>query len=267
MKEILNEWKRFINESKGNPLKLEIDLEKDEIILYHVGWLRPDKPFGIHTKHMFSGEPKAHSNMKRPLGNESVYFSSSRAGAEIYKKYSEFPFLHKVKIPISKLAGAILEDNIQRALERGVTASEEDFRAFAEQTKQNYNTDYGAEYQNLGVSLEVGVFDTSIIERIDAEPLFEVEDLRKYFDKVIDRINRTINTPRNEEGKFQVKGVFGPKLYDNANMLMRIEDTIERYTHNSKERSKIKTFQYYFPGEWEALMEKVEQFKQSLGGS
>jgi hypothetical protein len=267
MKEILNEWKRFVNESKGNPLQLEIDLEKDEIILYHVGWLRPDKPFGVHKKHMFSGEPKSHASMKRPLGNESVYFSSSKAGAEIYKKYSEFPFLHKVKIPISKLAGAFQENNVQMALQRGVTASEEDFLAFVEQTKQNYETDYGAEYQNLGSSLEVGVFDASIIERIDATPLFEVEDLRKYFDKVIGRINRVINTPRNEEGRFIIKNSFGTKLYDNAKMLRRIEETIERYTYNSKERSKIETFKYYFPGEWEALMEKVEQFKQSLGGS
>lgn len=265
MKKILKEWKRFMGESKGNPLQLEIDLEKDEIILYHVGWLRPDKPFKISSEYIYTGEPKFGN--RRPLGNEAVYFSSSKTGAETYKKYSEFPFLHKVKIPISKLAGAILERNMERALERGVTASEEDFRTFAEQTRNNYKTDYGAEYQNLGTSLEVGVTDASIIERIEATPLFEVEDLRKYFDKVIDRINRTINTPRNEEGKFIIKNMFGTDLYDNAKMLMRIEDTILRYTHNSKERSKIKTFQYYFPGEWEALMDKVEQFKQSLGGS
>lgn len=263
MKGILNEWKKFINESKGKPLQLEIDLEKDEIILYHVGWLRPDKPFGIHKKHMFSGEPKWFDSMKRPLGNESIYFSSSKAGAEIYKKYSEFSFLHKVKIPISKLAGPI-QNNIQVVLEYGVTASEEDFRAFAEQTMQNYETDYGAEYQNLGSSLEVGVFDASIIERIGATPLFEVEDLRKYFDKVIDRINRTINTPRNEEGKFVVKNSMWTTLHDNAGMLRRMDQTIENFTYNSKERSKIKTFQYYFPGEWESVMERVEEFKQSL---
>ncbi len=265
MKEILNEWKKFINESNGIPLQVEIDLEKDEIILYHVGWMRPDEPFKIDSEHIFTGEPKFGS--RRPLGNESIYFSTSKAGAEGYKKYSSFPFLHKVKIPISKLAGAFHENNIQSALNRGVTASEEDFRAFAEQTMQNYKTDYGAEYQNLGSSLEVGVFDASIIERIDATPLFEVEDLRKYFDKVIDRINRTINTSRNEEGKFVVKNSFGTKLYDNAKMLRRLEDTIGRYSYNSKERSKIETFKNYFPGEWESVMERVEEFRQSLGGS
>jgi hypothetical protein len=264
MKEIIKEWKMFVNESRDISLQIEIDLEKDEIVLYHVGWLRPDQPFEISSEYIYTGEPKFGD--RRPLGNESIYFSSSRAGAEIYKKYSEFPFLHKVKIPISKLAGHFLEDNIKRILERGVTASEEDFRVFVEQTMQNYKTDYGAEYKNLGISLEVGVFDTSIIERIDTTPLFEVEDLRKYFDKVIERINRVINTPRNEEGKFIIKNSFGTKLYDNDKMLMRIEDTIGRYTYSPKERSKIETFKYYFPGEWEKVMERVEEFKQSLVG-
>lgn len=264
MKELMNEWKRFVNESKGNPLQLEIDLQKDEIILYHVGWLRPDKPFGIHSKHIYTGEPKFGN--QRPLGNESIYFSSSKAGAEAYKKYSEFPFLHKVKIPISKLAGAIGKENVEKILQRGVTASEEDFRAFAEQTMNNFHTDYGAKYHNLWTSLEVGVFDASIIERIDATPLFEAEDLRNYFDKVFNHINKVIDAPRDEEGKFQIKGPSGIRLYDNAEMVRKINAAVNEYTQNSKGRSKIETFKYYYPGEWEALMSKAEDLRQSLGG-
>lgn len=267
MKKILKEWKSFINESKNTSLQIEIDLEQDEIVLYHVGWLRPDQPFKISSEYIFTGEPKTHSNMKRPLGNESIYFSSSKSGAEIYKKYGNFPYLHKVKIPISKLAGSFHEDNIEKTLKYGVTASEEDFRAFAEQTMQNYNTDYGAEYQNLGTSLEVGVFDVSIIERIEATPLFEAEDLRKFFDKISDHFNLTMSAPRNGEGLFQVKGAFGPKLINNTRMLRRINDVIKRYTHSLKLKSIIKTIEDYFPGEWEELMQRVEEFKQSLGSN
>ena len=160
-----------------------------------------------------------------------------------------------------------LKKNIQKTLKYGVTASEEDFRAFAKQTMQNYKTDYKAEYQNLFTSLEVGIFDASIIEKIDAIPLFEAEDLRKFFDKISDHFNRTMSAPRNEEGLFQVKGAFGPKLINNTRMLRRINDVIKRYTHSLKLKNIIKTIQDYFPGEWEELMQRVEEFKRSLEDS
>ena len=267
MKKLIKEWKKFINESVETTLQVEIDLEKDEIILYHVGWMRPDEPFKIAPEHMFTGEPKTHSNMKRPLGNEAIYFSTSKAGAERYKKYSSFSFLHTVKIPISKLAGSLRESNIQNILKSGLTASEEDFVAFAKQCMENYKTDYKAEFDYLGTSLEVGVLDTSIIERVEATPLFTEADLSKHFDKVFAHFNRTMKASKNEEGKFMIKTYFGDKLVDSDYMIRRIDDVIGRYSYAPKKLSEIETFKYYFPGKWEELMQRVEEFKQSLGGS
>jgi hypothetical protein len=273
MKEILNEWRKFVTEGAQRIINMELDLATDSIILYHVGWMRPGKPFGVHSKHMFTGEPEIMRGMTRPLGNKALYFSTNKESAFAYKKYSELSYLYRVRFPISKIAGGQSTDPLGITRRNEITLPKEEAEYFFKQAAENLNSDYKARFQVVNDGLEIGVYDASLIEILDVQRLFNDDDVAKWFDENIRKsLDDYLGARRLPDGRYEVpnSGMGIADTIDRDELIEYlegdIEDILEAKDIPSKKKAGLQEFKSIFPNEFEnyktSLLKVLERIKQ-----
>ena len=185
MKKLMKEWKKFITESYSKNIDIELDLSTDSIILYHTGWKSPEKSFETDQKFVFTGEPEFSKDMERPMGNSALYFASSQKGALGYSRFSDLPYLYKVRFPISKIAGGHINDPLGITKRSNFNIPVEEAEYFFKKAAANWKTDYKAKFQIIKSGLEVAVYDASLIEILSWKRLFSDDDVVKWFDENI----------------------------------------------------------------------------------
>lgn len=273
MKEILNEWRNFISEGTKRTIAMELDLATDSIILYHTGWKHPDDAFENSPNLTFTGEPRIMGIETRPLGNDAIYFSSNKENAIGYKRFSELPYLYKVRFPISKIAGGKPNDPLGITRRQEITLPKEEAEYFFQQAAQNLESDYKARFQVVNDGLEVGVYDASLVEILDVQRLFSDEDVAKWFDENIrSSLDEYLGAKRLPDGRYEVPN---PELED-VDIFERdelieylegdIEDILDAKDISPKKKTGLQEFKRIFPNEFKnyktTLLTVLERVKQ-----
>ena len=278
MKKILNEWKKFLQEGDARTIEMELETSSDSIILYHAGWMHPSDAFRSGADFAFTGEPEIFRGMERPMGNNAIYFSTNKSTASGYKRFSELSYLYKVRFPISKIAGGNPNDPTGIISRNEITLPEEQAEYFFQTAANNLNTDYKAKFQVVNTGLEVGVYDTSLIEVLKWSRLFTDEDVRKWFDKNIEPIFRDyMKAKRLPDGSYEIPDatLSGAMEILSKNEMIEFlegdfEDTFISTTHLPlKKKAALEEFKRVFPTEYESytksllkVLETVKQGKQ-----
>jgi len=274
MKKIINEWKRFIAEGLKKTIEMELDLSTDSIILYHTGWMNPDDAFRNNADFVFSGEPEIFKDMTRPMGNDAIYFASNKTYASGYKRFSDLPYLYKVRFPISKIAGGSTDDPLRVTTRFEITLPKNQAEYFFQQASQNWNTDYKARFQLVGGGLEVAVYDASLIEILSYEKLFDENDVKNWFNKNIEPIFKDYMKPkRRPDGSYEILDELGdPMVLSKDDIIEYLEGDFEDFfvstTHlPPKKREALEEFKRVFPTEYRSYTKSLLDTLASIKAS
>jgi len=273
VRKILNEWRKFILEGLGRNIEMELEMSSDSIILYHAGWMHPSDAFKNSTDLAFSGEPEIIRGMERPMGNDAIYFSTNKSTATGYKRFSELPYLYKVRFPISKIAGGNPNDPTGIISRNEITLPKEQAEYFFEKAAKNLNTDHKARFQVVKTGLEVAVHDASLIEVMEWSRLFDDDDVRKWFDKNIrPSLDDYLSTKKLPDGKYEVhNSVAGEAEILHRGELIEylegdIEDILNTKNISPKKKTAMQEFKRIFPNEFKnyksSLLKVLEIVKQ-----
>jgi len=273
MKKILKEWKRFITETYNKNIDMELDSSTDSIILYHTGWMHPSDAFKNSADLAFTGEPEIIRGMDRPMGNNAIYFSTNKSTATGYKRFSELPYLYKVRFPISKIAGGNPNDPMGIIGRNEITLPKEQAEYFFEKAAKNLSTDYKARFQVVNTGLEVGVYDASLVEVVEWNRLFTDGDVRKWFDKTIrPSLDDYLSTKKLPDGKYEVynSAAEESEIFDKDELIEYlegdIEDMLDAKDISPKKKTAMQEFKRIFPNEFKnyktSLLKVLEMLKQ-----
>ena len=273
MKKITNEWRKFLTEGLKKTIEMELDLSTDSIILYHTGWMSPIDAFSNNADFTFTGEPEIFKNMTRPLGNDAIYFASNKASASGYKRFSDLPYLYKVRFPISKIAGGNVDDPLGITTRMEITLTKNQAEYFFQQVAQNWNTDYKARFQLVNGGLEIAVYDASLIEIVSYEKLFDENDVKKWFNKNIEPIFKDYMKPKRlSDGSYEIPDatLSGAREILSKNDMIEFlegdfEDTFISTTHLPlKKKAALEEFKRVFPAEYESYTKSLLDLLASI---
>jgi len=273
MRKILNEWRKFVLEGLGRNIEIELEIPSDSIILYHAGWMHPSDAFKNSEDLAFTGEPEIIRGMDRPMGNNAIYFSTNKSTATGYKRFSELPYLYKVRFPISKIAGGNPNDPMGIISRNEITLPKEQAEYFFEKAARNLDTDYKARFQVVNTGLEVGVYDASLIEVVEWNRLFTDDDVRKWFDKTIrPSLDDYLSTKKLPDGKYEVYNPAAEEseIFDKDELIEYlegdIEDMLDAKDISPKKKTAMQEFKRIFPNEFKnyktSLLKVLEMVKQ-----
>ena len=275
MKKLIKEWKKFITESYSKNIDIELDLSTDSTILYHTGWKSPEKSFETDQKFVFTGEPEIFKDMERPMGNSALYFASSQKGALGYSRFSDLPYLYKVRFPISKIAGGHINDPLGITKRSNFNIPIEEAEYFFKKAAANWKTDYKAKFQIIKGGLEVAVYDASLIEILSWKRLFSDDDVAKWFDENIrTSMQDYFEVEKMSDGKYRWapdpdKDYGDPEIME-KDVLMGyfIEDFENIFVSTThlplKKKAALEEFKKIFPTEYESYKKSLLDLLASI---
>lgn len=262
MKKILQEWQKYLNENlDSNTGNSQLDIGAPFVDLYHVGWKHPSIPFEYNVKNIFTGEKAAFPGVDRPMGNNALYCTTSKEHAMGYQKHNDITYLYKLKFPTSELAGRLNPD---------FGASEKVQKMYIDKWESG---EYGARFQDLRKtsavlsSIEVAIYNMSLIEVIEVTPLFEEADAIKFFEennKELDFLEEMVESfVKFGNFSYDLSG-FGTETTTPEEEAGAFEEMEKMLIKGTMENSKLLAAKDIIPTETENFIKRFMKIKQKF---